>query len=192
MEFPSHWRLIPWPYRWLARCCRVCSHVWSTAAFLCSDWSTDAFFTIHGSRQATETKSHGQAAIRKRFSSLGPQEGECRLNSSHQHSRSCFFFLSSQHHDSNIVIQATKVGSTAATTKTQWEHTLHTLSSFWSANLLQRKPLNTHTLPAWFSACSRVLLGQRAHYISKGVRKMIAASIQTISLQHTPSKGGVL
>lgn len=38
-------------------------------------------FTIHGSRQATETKSHGQAAIRKSFSSPGSQEGKCRLNS---------------------------------------------------------------------------------------------------------------
>ena len=27
VDFPSHWRLIPWPYRWLIHGCRVCSLV---------------------------------------------------------------------------------------------------------------------------------------------------------------------
>lgn len=52
------------------------------------------FLTIHGSRQATETKSHGQAAIRKGFSSPGPQEGKCRLSQLSTSTAEIFFFSS--------------------------------------------------------------------------------------------------
>lgn len=56
-------------------------------------WALMPLFTIHGSRQSTETKSHGQAAIRKRFSSPGPQEGKWRLNSFQPTLQFFFFFL---------------------------------------------------------------------------------------------------
>lgn len=61
-------------------------------------------------------------------------------------------FCSLQHHISFVVTLKTSTLSISVTTKTQQEHTLHTLRSFWSVKLLERKPLNTHTLPAWFSA----------------------------------------
>lgn len=80
----------------------------------------------------------------------GHRKASAGLTAFNQH---CSFFSSSEWLDSNVVVEATKVGSITDTTKTQWEHTLHTLDSLWSVNQLERKPLNTHTLPAWFSAC---------------------------------------
>lgn len=79
VDFPSHRRLIPSPYRWFGslRRRKARSGVSSSAALACrcADDSFSFFFffvlsfffkTLHGRRQATETESHGRAAITKK------------------------------------------------------------------------------------------------------------------------------
>lgn len=75
------------------------------------------FYTIHGSKQSTETKSHGQAAIRKRFSSPGHRKANAGFHSSTSTAES-FFSLLHNAHNSNLDVLAAKPGSTSATTKT--------------------------------------------------------------------------
>lgn len=90
-----------------------------------------ALFTIHGSRQATEAKSHGQDAIRKSFVSAGATAE--------------VYFLSSQHHDNNTELQGTMGWQRNCTPQKPTENTPFTRATYSDQPTLQRGNHLTHT-----------------------------------------------
>lgn len=119
----------------LVGCNRACFLVWCSAAFLLHWLNRRGHFLLFTEAGRQRKPSH--------MDKLQPERGLLVQAQQQKWSR--------QHN--GVIAQGTTVSSIRATAKTQREHTHHTLGLFWSLNHLERKPLNTHTLPAWFSSC---------------------------------------